>query len=101
MICGIYSILALRADRCCVGLYRLVEEFGRRAQACAASDDLFALTEAAVREIRFQRVALVHGLWFRRPSRRLIRLDNFGEWADIFIERRGAVSLTATSLRYA
>jgi DNA-binding CsgD family transcriptional regulator len=50
--------------------------------------DLFALTEAAAREIGFPRLAMVHGLWFRRPSPRLIRLDNFGEWGDLFIERK-------------
>jgi DNA-binding CsgD family transcriptional regulator len=71
-----------------MSLHRLVEEFGWRARACANPRDLFALTEAAAREIHFQRVALVHGLWFRRPSQQLIRLDNFGEWADIFIERQ-------------
>jgi hypothetical protein len=49
---------------------------------------LFTLTEAAIRELGFDRLALVHGLWFRRPSPALIRLDNFGEYADLFIERR-------------
>lgn len=71
-----------------MSLHRLIEEFGTRARACTDPHDLFALTEAAAREICFPRLAMVHGLWFRRPSRRLIRLDNFGEWADIFIERR-------------
>lgn len=70
-----------------MSLHRLVEEFGARCRDCTNSCDLFALTEAAAREIRFPRLAMVHGLWFRRPSRRLIRMDNFGEWADLFIER--------------
>ncbi len=71
-----------------MSLHRLVEEFGKRSRECDNAQDLFALTEAASREIHFPRLALVHGLWFRRPSRRLIRMDNFGEWADIFIGRR-------------
>lgn len=71
-----------------MSLHRLVEEFGARSNACTNTHDLFALTEAAAREIGFPRLAMVHGLWFRQPSRRLIRMDNFGEWADIFIERR-------------
>ncbi|MDB5584959.1 MAG: LuxR-family transcriptional regulator [Bradyrhizobium sp.] len=71
-----------------MSLHRLVEEFAERARACMNSRDLFALTEAAAREIGFPRLAMVHGLWFRRPSHRLIRLDNFGEWADLFIERK-------------
>jgi DNA-binding CsgD family transcriptional regulator len=69
-----------------MSLHRLVDEFGMRSRACTNGDDLFALTEAAAREIHFPRLALVHGLWFRRKSARLIRMDNFGEWADIFIE---------------
>src|SRR3546814_13214318 len=50
--------------------------------------ELLALSEAVVRELGFDRLALVHGLWFRRSSPNLIRLDNFGEYANIFIERR-------------
>src|SRR3546814_14889834 len=50
--------------------------------------ELLALSEAVVRELGFDRLALVHGLWFRRSSPNLIRLDHFGEYANIFIERR-------------
>jgi len=71
-----------------VSLHRAIEEFASRSRACTNAHDLFALTEAAARGLGFSRVALVHGLWFRCPSRRLIRMDNFGEWADIFIERK-------------
>jgi len=71
-----------------MSLHRLVEEFGRRSRECMNARDLFALTEAAAREIGFPRLAMVHGLWFRRPGHRLIRLDNFGEWGDLFIERK-------------
>jgi DNA-binding CsgD family transcriptional regulator len=55
---------------------------------CETAKELFSITEAAAREIGFNRLALIHGLWFRLPNRQLIRLDNFGEWADIFIERK-------------
>lgn len=71
-----------------MSLHRLVEEFGKRSRACVSRRDLFALSEAAAIELHFPKIALVHGLWFRRPSPRLIRMDNFGEWADIFVERR-------------
>lgn len=71
-----------------MSLHRLVEEYSERCRDCATPAELFALTEAAAREIHFPRLALVHGLSFRRPNRRLIRLDNFGEWADIFVERQ-------------
>ncbi|QUT05632.1 LuxR family transcriptional regulator [Sphingobium phenoxybenzoativorans] len=71
-----------------MSLHRLVEDYSRRCRDCATPAELFALTEAAAREIKFPRLAMVHGLSFRRPDRRLIRLDNFGEWADIFVERK-------------
>ena len=71
-----------------MSLHRLIEEFAKHSRKCRHRDDLFALTEAAAREIGFPRLAMVHGLWFRAPSRRLIRMDNFSEWADIFIEKR-------------
>ena len=71
-----------------MSLARLVENYSIACQKCRKVTELFALTEAAFRELGFDRLALVHGLWFRRPSQNLIRLDNFGEYADIFIERR-------------
>jgi DNA-binding CsgD family transcriptional regulator len=71
-----------------MSLHRLIEEFGDRARSCRDARDLFALSEAAAIELHFPQLAMVHGLWFRRPSARLIRMDNFGEWADIFIERK-------------
>jgi DNA-binding CsgD family transcriptional regulator len=71
-----------------MSLHRVIEEFSSRVEKCRTASELFNLVEAAAREIGFPRVALVHGLWFRRPSRRLIRIDNFGEWSDIFIERQ-------------
>lgn len=71
-----------------MSLHRLIEEFAKYSQACTNIGELFALIEAAAREIGFPRLALVHGLWFRSPNSRLIRMDNFGEWADIFVERK-------------
>jgi len=71
-----------------VNLQRLIEEFSSRSRQCESQAELFSLTEAAARELGFSKIAIVHGLWFRCPGRRLIRLDNFGEWADIFIERK-------------
>ncbi|RQW36735.1 autoinducer binding domain-containing protein [Novosphingobium sp. LASN5T] len=71
-----------------MSLHRLVEQYSVACQKCRKAAELFALTEAAIRELGFDRLALVHSLWFRRPSPNLIRLDNFGEYADVFIERR-------------
>lgn len=71
-----------------MALHRVIEDFADGARRCEAVSDLFSLTEEAAREIGFPKFALVHGLCFRQPDRRLIRLDNFGEWADIFVERK-------------
>lgn len=71
-----------------MGLDRLIETFAERARRCATPAELFNLTEAAARELGFSKLALVHGLAFRCPGRNLIRLENFGEWADLFIEHR-------------
>lgn len=53
----------------------------------SSTADLLVLTADAARDLGFNRVALVHGMWFRCRDRQLIRLDNFGEWADIFVDR--------------
>jgi len=50
--------------------------------------ELFSLTEDAARELGFPKLAMVHGLWFHCPSSHLIRLDNFGKWGELFVERR-------------
>lgn len=71
-----------------MGLHRLIETFGERARNCATPAELFALAEAAARELGFTRLALVHGLSFRCPGRNLIRMDNFGEWGELFVARR-------------
>lgn len=71
-----------------MSLHRLVEQFGSRARRCRTMPELFALTEAAAREIGFSKLALVHGLAFRCPDRQLIWADNFGEWAQVFVARR-------------
>lgn len=71
-----------------VSLYRIVESFSRQCYRCQNPGELFGIIEAAARELGFSRVALVHGAWFRQPSNTLIRMDNFGEWAELFVERR-------------
>lgn len=68
-------------------IHRIVEQFCMASARCTDVRDLFSNTEAAVRELGFDRLALVHGLWFRRPSHRLIRIDNFGDFADLFVDR--------------
>lgn len=69
-------------------LHRVVEEFSILAPRCSTKEELFALSEAAARDLGFDRLAIVHGLWFRYPERRLIRMDNFGEYAELFIRRK-------------
>lgn len=71
-----------------MGLDHLIESFADRSRTCETAAELFSLAEAAARELGFTKLALVHGLSFRCPRCSLIRLDNFGEWADLFIERR-------------
>lgn len=71
-----------------MSLHRLVEDFSQECTRCRTPYELSTLTGAVGRELGFNRFALVHGMWFRCPERRLIRLDNFGEWADIFIDRK-------------
>jgi DNA-binding CsgD family transcriptional regulator len=70
-----------------MSLHRLVENYSTLCGRCDTPDALFDLTLDAARELGFPRLALVHGLWFQRPDRQLIRIDNFGEWADLFVER--------------
>lgn len=68
-------------------LLRLAELFSNSAKRCQTTSELFSLTEAAARELGFPKLAMVHGLWFQCPGQQLIKLDNFGEWRELFIER--------------
>lgn len=70
-----------------MSLHRVVEFYSDHCVRCRTVGELFTLTDAAIRELGFDRWAMAHMLWFRRPSKRLIRMDSFGEFADIFIER--------------
>jgi DNA-binding CsgD family transcriptional regulator len=69
-------------------LHHLIERFSASSKRCETEAELFSLAEAAARELGFEKLAIVHGLSFRWPGRRLIRMDNFGEWADLFIEQK-------------
>ena len=77
----------LRRSGAVVSLHRIVEFYSDHCRRCRTQRDLFNLTDGAIRELGFDRWAMVQGLWFRRPSTRLIRMDTFNEFADIFIER--------------
>ncbi|WP_167706620.1 helix-turn-helix transcriptional regulator [Sphingobium fuliginis] len=66
----------------------MIETHSDLAQRCATAADLFAVTRDAAQEIGFEKLALVHNLWFRCPGGGLIRMDNFGEWGEIFIARK-------------
>lgn len=69
-------------------LHRIVDHFSENCTSCNTTKELFSLTEMAALELGFDRVAIVHGLWFRAPSKCLIRMDNFGEFAEIFVSRQ-------------
>lgn len=71
-----------------MSLHRVVEFYADHCGRCRTRRDLFNLTDSAIRELGFDRWAMVQGLWFRSPSKRLIRMDTFDEFADIFIERK-------------
>src|SRR3546814_10765502 len=65
----------------------------RRPPRSTRTDTLFPYTTlfrslAAVRELRFNRAAIVHAQWFVRPGKRLLFLHNFDEWGHIFVARK-------------
>lgn len=69
-------------------LHRLVETFDEKASRCRILSELSELMAAVVLELGFERFAMVHGLWFRLPRARLVRLDNYGDFAERFIARQ-------------
>ena len=69
-------------------LAHLVEQFAGRCRTLSTGRDLLALTQDVASELGFSRIALVHHSSFRQPGRGLVRLDTFGEWAEVFVERR-------------
>lgn len=71
-----------------MSLGRLIEQHSKLVRAARSGAEILDYTRDAVRELGFNRVAIVHAQWFVRPGNRLIFLHNFGEWGDIFIERR-------------
>jgi len=68
-------------------LHRVIEQYDGAAVRCRTAADLLEITIAAARELGFDRVALVHGLWFRQPGPGLIKLDNYGSYGERFEER--------------
>jgi DNA-binding CsgD family transcriptional regulator len=71
-----------------MSLHRLVEEYTSLAPRSRNGVELLNLTEAVSREIGFPRLAIVQVLWFRCPDQRLIRLDNFDDYGEIFVRRK-------------
>lgn len=70
-----------------MSLHRVVEFYSDHCVRCRTVKELSALTDAAIGDLGFDRWAMVQALWFRCPTKRLIRMDTFDEFADIFIER--------------
>jgi len=69
-------------------LQRLIEQHRRAVCAARRDQEILDQTIAAVRELGFERVALVQPVWFLRREPRYFCLDNYGEWHDIFIARQ-------------
>src|SRR3546814_1078129 len=65
-------------------LDRLIEQHKKQVRAARSSEVIFDVTLDAIRELGFNRLAIVHALWFTQPGRRLLFLHNFDEWGDIF-----------------
>jgi DNA-binding CsgD family transcriptional regulator len=66
---------------------RLIEQHRKRVRAAWSGKEVFDHTLAAAGELGFNRLAIVHAIWFVSPGSRLIFLHNFDEWGDIFIAR--------------
>src|SRR3546814_19890641 len=69
-------------------LDRLIEQYKKQVRAARSSEVIFDVTLDAIRELGFNRLAIVHALWFTQPGRRLLFLHNFDEWGDIFVTRQ-------------
>lgn len=68
-------------------LERLIEQHRKSVRAARRDGDILTDTVDAVRELGFDRVALVQMVWFVRQEQRYFCLDNYGEWHDIFVAR--------------
>lgn len=69
-------------------LDRLIADHATLVRAATSDAEILAHTLSAARELGFDRIAIVHALWFVRPGARLIFLHNFDEWGEIFLARR-------------
>ena len=66
----------------------LLDDYERMARRSRSPSELFSQSEAFAREIGFHFLAVVQGMAFFRPDGGYIRMDNFGGWGDVFVERR-------------
>src|SRR3546814_8121492 len=69
-------------------LDRLIEQHRKQVRAARSGAVIFETTLDAVRELGFNRAAIVHAQWFVRPGKRLLFLHNFDEWGHIFVARK-------------
>src|SRR3546814_13163295 len=69
-------------------LDRLIEQHRKQVRAARSGAVIFETTLDAVRELGFNRAAIVHAQWFVRPGKRLLFLHNFDEWGYIFVARK-------------
>src|SRR3546814_15512970 len=68
-------------------LDRLIEQHKKQVRAARSSEVIFDVTLDAIRELGFNRLAIVHAFWFTQPGRRLLFLHNFDEWGALFVTR--------------
>jgi len=69
-------------------LERLIAQHRKSVRAARRDRDILTDTIDAVRELGFDRVALVQMVWFVRQDGQYFCLDNYGEWHDIFLARQ-------------
>jgi len=64
-------------------LESLIERHRKLVRAARREQDILQYTIEAVKELGFNRVALVQSAWFVRHEPRYICLDNGGDWHDV------------------
>ena len=75
-----------------MGAAGLIEQFDRRALACASASPLRRLVAETARELGFDYFALLHHLALKTDSPRLIRIDNYPEGWEAELRANGLVA---------
>lgn len=67
---------------------RLIEQHAKLMRAAKNGAAILDDTLAAVGELGFNRLAIIHSQWFTCPGSRMIFIHNFRDWGNIFIGRK-------------